>query len=83
MYSVTIREFYESDTYRDRYEMVHLQYSSAIEVTQRQAICMTDFAMGIVTIRHGFVVRVSAAQYDSAVKMRHPNDSERLLGTRM
>ena len=38
--------------------------------------------MGIVNTRRGFAIRVVAAQYDHAVKMIYPNDSEKLLGKR-
>ena len=39
-------------------------------------------ATGIVTTRRGFAVRVAAAQYDTAVKLVYPKESERLLGKR-
>ena len=82
MDSVFTREFCESDTPRNRYQIVHLTDRSSIEAAQRQTAWMAELATGIVSTRRGFAVRVAAAQYDKAVKLVYPNDSERPLGKR-
>ena len=79
---VFIREFYESDADRNRYKIVHLKDGSTIEAAQRQATWMAEMSVGIVSTKRGFAIRVLAAHYDSAIKMLHPDDSERLLGKR-
>ena len=82
MDGVFTREYYESDADRDRYKIVPLPLNSTIESAQRQATWLSDMSMGIVNTRRGFAIRVVAAQYDHAVKMIYPNDSEKLLGKR-
>ena len=83
MDGVFTREFYESDADRNRYKIVNLKDGFTIAAAQRQATWMAELAMGIVTTRRGFAVRVAAAQYEAAVKLVHPNDSERVLGKRL
>ena len=79
---VFIREFYESDADRNRYKIVHLKDGSTIEAAQRQATWMAEMSVGIVSTKRGFAIRVLAVHYESAIKMLHPDDSERLLGKR-
>ena len=44
---------------------------------------MSEIAMGIINARRGFAVRVAAGQYDNAVTIVYPHDSERFSGKRL